>query len=180
MELEVPFCRQRYNFTTTLLNPPIHKITNMMNKESNLQPNGNSAASNDVSQRQSSQNSPSVSDDSNNEQGISQRGQVQEPNVTTDSTADRWDTLLQCSLISQNDLSSTNIERNRFEMGRRNVELDRSLHSFITEAIQISEEALTEMRGQSDQQVVSSTTQISRQESFGSDIDRDESNTSEE
>jgi hypothetical protein len=152
----------------------------MMNKEGNSQPNGNSAAPNDGLQRQSSRKSPSVSDDSNNEQGISQRGQVQEPNVTTDSTADRWDTLLQCSLISHNDLSSTNIERNRFEMGRRNVELDRSLDSFISEAIQISEEALAEMRGQNDQQAVSSTTQISRQASFGSDIDGDKSTTSEE
>ena len=145
-----------------------------MRKNSLPQPRRSTALYNGAPPRLSSRNPP-MADVPNNEQDAANNAiqREQDPNAS-DTTTDQSSALIQSASISRNISTTTNVITT--EIRRRYLERQRSLDSLLTEALRISNEALTEMRRGSDQQVDASTTRLSRLSSrdYSSDHDGDE------
>jgi hypothetical protein len=150
-----------------------------MSKKSSPQSERNTTTQNDTPPRLTLQN-PSMSDNPNSESDNSSNIVQREldsnpaPTATTNSSS-----LTQASLISQTLVTTTN-RTVSLETRQRLLERQRSLDSLLTEALRISEQALTELRRRNEYQRATTVTLYSRQSSYnnGSDDD-DESNTPE-
>jgi hypothetical protein len=162
-----------------------------MNKESISELGRNPTTQNDASQMQSSQNSPSVSDNPNSDeqrnshnadnpndvQGISRnmdhqnnlQGILQNSPEHHEQERDQSNALIHNSAVFQNILPSVNRAAFGFDLRRR------SLDSLLSEALNVSAEALAEMRHGSNQLATPSSIEIRCQSSDSSNNDRGQS-----
>lgn len=151
-----------------------------MSKKSSPQSGRNTTTQNDTPPRSLPQ-TPSTSDDPNSESDsllqIAQREIHSNPTTTTNDSSS---SVTETSRISYDVVSTASSTVISLERRQRLLERQRSLDSLLTEALRISEQALTDMRRRNEQQRETSVTWYLRQTSYtnGSDDD-DESNTPE-
>ena len=152
-----------------------------MSKKTIPQPDRNTTPQNGAPPRISPRNSADSSNrERNNSQDEIQLGQ--DPNATA-ALSSQFNALTQNPLMPQSTGISTNriVCSNSSEIRRLCLERQRSLDSLLTEALRISQEALTEMRRGSDPHTETLQTRYSRQSSHNTSSDNDdaESNGSE-